>query len=301
MRIRSTTAALVLSAQALPSFSGFKIQTAPSDEVALEPQTSESLWLSQQIQTVVEKPAPRSGISPASKGLSQQATRPPSGRSLASDPKPVSDCRYDQMDDFRLYFNVPPTPYGRKRKPKDLLVVSVATGWHAKYHKTLRKKIEKDTGLLSIRDPRWYCGWNRALDIETAGVHRGTVDIALGKLGDGGDATTTMDGELKNKLEQILRTTYPVAEIILILLFTLFPLWLVAGMLAFLLVGFAVTAIHSMITSTFECVTRCCGNERAGTDDTGSVELQATYTQPATKGGTHQLTVFQVIPPAYKP
>lgn len=119
------------------------------------------------------------------------------------------------VDPYRLFFYIPTSPYGREKEPCAKIVVHVATRWHANYHKQLRYYIEVETGLISTQNPNWQCGWKRELDVQSAAVHRATIDISLD-----GESTATMNAELKGRLENVLRTTYPWVEIALVFLCT---------------------------------------------------------------------------------
>jgi len=113
------------------------------------------------------------------------------------------------MDDFRLYFNTPPT-----HAANSSAVISVATPWHAGYQNKLRTRFEKEAGLISIPDPRYQCDWFQVMDVSKAAVHRGTVQI---QSRDGNAAHAQVDFTLREKILNILNTTYPTTEIGLIL------------------------------------------------------------------------------------
>lgn len=210
MRVVVTIAALLLSAQALPGLSADAEERLESIE--------------EMVHKILDNQAgPNSTITPSDATVtdspSQGTVEPPSGLLAISNPTPVSDClhRSEIVNPYRLFFYVPPTPYGDKAESKSKLIVSISTRWGIHYTKHLRKKIEKQTGLVAIKEPEWsICGWWRELDIKEAGVHRGEVDITRNF-----ESDARMHPELKQELEHILRTTYPYFEIFLILLFTL--------------------------------------------------------------------------------
>lgn len=210
MRFAATIAALLLGAQALPLDSSDKDRLDSIDQKVhrlLTHEATSAPTVAPSKTSTVEIPT-------------QAAAQPPQGLLSVSDPKPVSDCYHSRsywVDPYRIFFYVPPTPYGYKEQPNVKLVVSISTRWGVHYTKQLRKKIEAQTGLVSIKEPEyWSCGWYRELKVKAVGVHRGDVDISLDH-----SSAVHMNKELKRKLEHILRATYPGVEIFLILFFTL--------------------------------------------------------------------------------
>lgn len=211
MRFQAATiAALLLSAQGLPLSGDAEERLESIEEMVhklVNPQATPAPTSTPSYTSALETP-------------SQEAIKPPPGLIPVSDPKPVSDCLHRWstyfVDPYSIFFYVPPTPYGYSDEPDVKLVMSISTRWGVYYTKQLRKKIEKQTGLVSIKEPEYSaCGWNRVLDVKAAGVHRGDVDITRDS-----SSAVTMNKELKRKLEHILRTTYPGVEISMIVFFT---------------------------------------------------------------------------------
>lgn len=143
MRIATAIAALLFGAQASPLESSDKDRLDSIDEKVhrlLTHETTSAPTVTPSKISTVEIPTQRSG---------QATTGPPLG--LHS--------RSYWVDPFRILFYVPPAPYGYKEQPHVKLVVSISTRWGAHYTKQLRKKIEAQTGLVSIKGPEyWSCG-----------------------------------------------------------------------------------------------------------------------------------------------
>ncbi|QDS75436.1 hypothetical protein FKW77_003871 [Venturia effusa] len=221
MRVAATITALLLGARAYPTFSSDDEEKLNSIEEMVhrlvDHQNTASSTISLSNTTATDR-------------RFREPVAPPPGLISVSDPRPVSDClhRWQPVDPYRMFFYVPPAPYGYLEQPNVKLVVSLSTRWGIYYTKQLRKKIEKETGLVSVKAPLYSsCGWSREMSISAAGVHRGDIDITRD-----GNSAVHMNAELKQKLERILRTTYPGVEIFLVLLFTvpllmciMWPFW----------------------------------------------------------------------------
>lgn len=175
-------------------------------------------------------------------------------------------CRCNSMDDFRLYFNTPPT-----HSANSSAVISIATQWHAGYQNKLRTRFEKEIGLISIPDPRYQCDWYQVMDVAKAAVHRGMVQI---RARNGNITHAQVDFQLRGRILDILNTTYPTMEIGLILGFTLFPGALLVGYVLVCLCCFCLRGIM-----------KCCARkekekekERADIGQThASFEVQSTF------------------------
>jgi hypothetical protein len=113
--------------------------------------------------------------------------------------------------------------------PGSSMVISVATNWVGSdvvqgYMTRLRKRLENEAGLISIPNPRQECGWTEVMDVFQYGIDRARVDVGTPN---GDAANVEISLELLGTIEHILKDTYPIFELGIVLGSSLFFVTLV--------------------------------------------------------------------------